>query len=340
MTPLSAVVAGLLPAYFALVMATGVVAIAAAVLGWPLVAWPLLVIAAVAYAVLWILNGWRLFRFPDRVLADLTDHARAPGFFTFVAATCILGTASVVMLGRPGLGVALWIVGIVLWTVVMYAFFAAVITREEKPSLEFGINGAWLIAAVATQAISVLGTFVSGDLEPWREMVLFFSLTMFLIGAMLYLSIITLIFYRFTFVHLTTEELGPPYWVTMGAVAISTLAGSVLLLRAGDSRLVARLEHFVAGMTLFFWATATWWIPLLLLLGFWRHVLRRMPLGYDPQYWAMVFPLGMYTLATVRLSEALDLPWLLAIPRGFFWFALAAWAATFIGLLRRLIARG
>ena len=54
----------------------------------------------------------------------------------------------------------------------------------------------------------------------------------------------------------------------------------------------------------------------------------------------MVFPLGMYTLGTLRLSEALDLPWLLAIPRAFFWFALAAWVATFAGLIRRLSGAG
>jgi len=68
-------------------------------------------------------------------------------------------------------------------------------------------------------------------------------------------------------------------------------------------------------------------------------VLQRVPLTYDPQYWGMVFPLGMYTLSTVRLSQALDLPWLLVIPRAFFWFALAAWTAAFVGLVRRLLGR-
>src|SRR5262249_58244667 len=111
------------------------------------------------------------------------------------------------------------------------------------------------------------------------EIVLFVSLAFFLHGAMLYLSIITLIFSRFTFVHLTGEELSPPYWINMGAVAITTLAGSVLILQAGDWPLVRELRPFLAGFTLFFWSAGTWWLPLLPLLGFVRHVLPRGPLA-------------------------------------------------------------
>ncbi len=56
---------------------------------------------------------------------------------------------------------ALWVAGIVLWVVVMYAFFTATVVRETKPTLETGINGAWLLAIVATQAVSVLGTLLA-----------------------------------------------------------------------------------------------------------------------------------------------------------------------------------
>jgi tellurite resistance protein TehA-like permease len=93
---------------------------------------------------------------------------------------------------------------------------------------------------------------------------------------------------------------------------------------------------FLTGFTLFFWATATWWIPLLVILGDWRHVVKRVPLVYHPVYWAIVFPLGMYTAATYQLAHALDLPFLLVIPRWFVYVALAAWLLVCAGMLARL----
>src|SRR3546814_4723917 len=76
---------------------------------------------------------------------------------------------------------------------------------------------------------------------------------MFLIGCMLYLSIITLIFYRLTFLHLTTAEFTPPYWINMGAVAITTLAGSTLILNGGDRPRFREPRPFRRGFTLSFW---------------------------------------------------------------------------------------
>jgi len=131
--------------------------------------------------------------------------------------------------------------------------------------------------------------------------------------------------------------LAPPYWINMGAMAISTLAGAVLVSRASDSDLLTALLPFVKGLTLLFWATATWWIPLLVLLGVWRHIVRKVPLTYDVVYWSAVFPLGMYTACTHRLVETVDVPFLDVVPRYFVFLALAAWALTLFGLLWRQV---
>ena len=42
----------------------------------------------------------------------------------------------------------------------------------------------------------------------------------------------------------------------------------------------------------------------------------------------------MYTTSTFHLASTFDLPPLFALPRAFFWIALAAWSATFVGLAK------
>ena len=146
----------LFPGYFALVMATGVVSIACHFMGMRMIALVLVAINWVAWPALWGLTLVRAVRFRELLLRDLSDHQRAPGFFTIVAGTCVLGTQTVVVLQATGIGIALWWLGLILWFAIMYTFFTAVTVRRRKPTLARGINGAWLIAAVATQSIVVL----------------------------------------------------------------------------------------------------------------------------------------------------------------------------------------
>ena len=324
------------PAYFAMVMATGIVSLAAHVMGFAIVGRALLWLNVVLFVALWSATAVRLVRFGREMYRDLCDHKRSVGYFTTVAGTCVLGSQMLLIGGRPRIATALWLAGLVLWGLLTYAIFTAITVRRGKPSLDKGIHGGWLVAVVATQSVSLLGGQLLDAFDAGRQPVLFLSLILWLGGGMLYTWIIALIFYRYAFFDLDPSDLSPPYWINMGAMAISTLAGTVLLSNTSRAPWLATLEPFVMGFTLLFWATATWWIPMLVILGVWRHIYRRYPLRYDPLYWGAVFPLGMYTVCTYRLVHAVEIPFLAIVPQVFVFIALSAWLLTFGGLLRSL----
>jgi tellurite resistance protein TehA-like permease len=291
----------------------------------------------VFYLVLWVLTLARIARHRDRVKADLLHHGRAVGFFTTVAATSVLGSQFAVVGGIMPVAAALWGFAVLLWALLTYVIFAILTVKADKPPLAEGINGGWLVAVVAAQSVAVLGVQIAGTFPAFEPRVLFFCLVVWLGGGMLYLWIIGLIFYRYTFFAMSPSDLAPPYWVNMGAAAISTLAGATLASAAGRSPVLGQVLPFVRGLTLMWWATATWWIPMLVILGIWRHVYRRFPLRYDPLYWGAVFPLGMYTVCTFRLARAIDAPYLSVIPSSFIYVALAAWCITMLGFVRSLL---
>ncbi|MCC6285490.1 MAG: tellurite resistance/C4-dicarboxylate transporter family protein [Phycisphaerales bacterium] len=341
---------GLLPAYFSLVMATGIVSLAAWTVGVDMLgpwcghfARGLFWLNLVFFAALWALTLLRVARHRARLLADVSDHNRGVGFFTAVPAACVLGTQTLLIADSPGAAWALWGLGAFLWVLITYTVFTALTVKAVKPALADGLSGGWLVSIVATQSVSVLAAQLASaglgaaPAGPAHDAMLFLALVLWLGGAMLYVWIISLIFYRYTFFPFKPSDLSPPYWINMGAMAISTLAGATLLLSGRDSSLIVELTPFIKGATLLFWATATWWIPMLVILGVWRHIIKKFPLRYDPLYWGAVFPLGMYAVATTRMARALNLPVLLPLPRGFLFVALAAWTLTLAGLIHRLV---
>ena len=334
-TRFSSAIAGLYPGYFALVMATGIVSIAALLEGWTPLAWVLFGINVLAYPFLVALTVARLIRWPRRLVADLLDHRRGPGFFTLVAGTAVFGNQWILLAAQPAIGMALGVLGAVLWILVTYTFFVAVVVGSSKAGVEEALSGGWLLAAVATQSLAVLATLFAPTM-PDPSAVLIAAVVLWLLGGMQYLLIIGPIFHRLVFLNMAPETWTPLFWVNSGALSITTLAGARLVASAAALPFLTEILPFIKAFSLFFWAAATWWIPLLVLIGVWRHVLRRFPLVYIPEYWGLVFPLGMYTVCTFQLVEATGLNELVAIAYVLGAIALAAWALTFFGLLRQL----
>ena len=331
----------LLPAYFALVMATGIISLASFLNGFEFFGTLLFYLNLVFLAVLAIFFTYRCFFYWRRVLIDFASYQRGPGFFTIVAALCIVGNQFVVLERNFDIARVILIAAMVLWLVIGYGFFFNITVTKNKKSLKEGISGTWLVFIVSIQGLSTLISFVSEDFGDRAYLLLFFALCLFLLGCIFYLYIMSLIIYRISFFSLHASELGAPYWINMGATAITTLAGSMLILHTQQYNFIMEILPFLKGFTLFFWAAGTWWIPLLLILGFWRHAKKKIqvpisPQGYDASYWGMVFPLGMYAVCTFRLSEALQISFLQVIPQLFIYIAIFTWVIVMIGFLRHL----
>lgn len=108
MSTLRQSIAALNPAYFALVMATGIVSLACNLLGMPLLARLLFQLNIVLAVLLTVLSTFRVILFPRRFFADLIDHNRGVGFFTTVAAYCVLGVQFLLIAKLPVVSQILW----------------------------------------------------------------------------------------------------------------------------------------------------------------------------------------------------------------------------------------
>jgi tellurite resistance protein TehA-like permease len=325
------------PAYFGFVMATGIISTGMFMLGPSWLSLALLAAATAGLAVLGVALAARLARFRDSVAADIKAPDRVFGFFTITAGLDVLGVRFAFG-GHPLVTAILAAVAAALWLVLTYGVPASLLLGRSRDSVLGGVNGSWLLWIVATQSLSLVAAILVPVWPSQSSLLAPVSVGMWSVGLLLYLMVATLILLRWLTVPMTPATLGPPYWILMGATAISVLAGARVLAVSADIPVVRATFSFVEGFTFALWAFGTWWIPLLVILGLWRHVRHHWPLTYEPTLWSVVFPLGMYSVATLAFGRAAHLTFMEPLARFMIWVALAAWglvAAAFLAQLAR-----
>jgi tellurite resistance protein TehA-like permease len=329
------------PGNFALVMATGILSVGFRTLGLATLGDVLAVVAVLAWIVLVGMSMLRLLWHPSAVRVDLLNPRMVFAYFTLVAATSIVG----LLLHQAGfhtLAMACWVMAFTAWCLLLYLAFSVLtfLTHESNVNI---VHGGWLIAIVGTQSLVLLGARIAPDLGPYAVAMMVEVYMLWGLGLAFYGIFVTLFCYRIFFLALKAQDIGPLLWVVMGAAAVSANAGTTLITEDARLPFLAAQRPFIDGITLMTFSWATWWIPMLLLFGVWKHGVNRIPLRYEPVMWSAVFPLGMYAVASARLGLAAEFPPLQWISRGMIWVALAAWllvAGAFVLRLGRAVSAG
>jgi len=323
------------PGYFALVMGTSITSMGFYLIDAAVVSRVLLAIAALSYVILWVLFIARAVKFPTQTVSDMRNPEKAFAYFTIVAGTDVLGVR-LMYEGFAGIAVTMFLVGAVLWFVFGYVLpWQVLMTRDGLPILT-RTNGTWYIWSVASQSLAIGMTALRPHLDGSARWVGIIAVMSWSVGVALYIGVSVLVALRIIHFGITPAQFEPPYWVAMGAMAIAVVAGSNIVAMK-STPMVDAIRELVAGTVVAFWCFAAWLIPMLLGAGLWRHVLNKVPLKYVPTLWSMVFPMGMFAVASLNIGRVDSLPLVESIGHGFLYFAALVWLIVFVAMLRNIV---
>ncbi len=326
------------PASFAFVMATGIVSSALLDAGWTRTSWTLLCIAAAGLVVLLVGLVGRLLTHTNDAVADFRNPHKGFGYLTVVAAINVVGIGF-----HPVAPAATWIMAAMsmpLWLFLAYGVPLSMMLRTEigetrRPRL-LPVDGTWFLWVVSTQSLSMAAASLASGGSSVRLLsdaaVAFWG-----VGIMLYFTLTTLVMLRLLTGGENLGGIVPTNWIFMGATAITVLAGSMILHLPSEVPVIAVAGATVGGISYLLWAFGLWWVPLLVAFGFWRHVVRREPLRYGTSLWSIVFPLGMFAVATFRFGKENHMPLVAWVGDVTTWVAVAAWLAVALGMLLTFI---
>jgi len=310
------------PNWFAATMGTGVLALALAQL--PLAIPGLRAVAeglwlfnillftlfTVAYAARWIL----FFDEAQRIFG----HSTVSMFF----GTIPMGLATIIngflLFGLPrwGDGV-IQLVEVLWWIDVAMSLGCGVLipymmfTRQEHSIDQ--MTAVWLLPVVAAEVAAASGGLLAPHLTDahGQLFVLTTSYVLWAFSLPVAFSILTILLLRMALHKLPHENMAASSWLALGPIGTGALG---MLLLGGEAPAIFAANGLpgvgeiasglglVAGITL--WGFGLWWMLMALLITV-RYLRDGIP--FNLGWWGFTFPLGVYSLATLKLASILNL---------------------------------
>lgn len=305
---------------FNVVMATAVVSIASRDAGLEALSIVLLWAAVAAFVSLAALDLW-LVRHPLAMLRRAGQPGQGFHALGFVADGCVLGVR-IVGSGTAALTIAaiLLACGLVLWVLIV-----AAVAVEHGRDGAAQPRGEWLLTVVATEGLAILAARIAAhEHVPALHAV---ATALWIAGGVAYVVVGYLLARRAAEPGFGLADITPDWWIVMGAPAIWCVAAvAVTGAHPGTAGAAAAIVA---------WALAS--VMLIVIVAADGLRVRRFGVRFSPERWTMVFPLGMYCVASWMLGQSLGADWLSQLGRAWLAVALASWAAVAYGELRHLL---
>lgn len=310
------------PNWFAATMGTGVLALALAQLpvstpglhalaeGLWLLNIGLFVLFTAMYAARWVM----FFDEARRIFG----HSTVSMFF----GTIPMGLATIIngflLFGLPRWGDGVIHVAEVLWwldvamslacgVLIPYMMF----TRQEHSIDQ--MTAVWLLPVVAAEVAAASGGLLAPHLADAHSqlVVLVTSYVLWAFSLPVAFSILTILLLRMALHKLPHENMAASSWLALGPIGTGALG---MLLMGADAPAIfaanglpgigeiAEGLGLVAGITL--WGFGLWWMLIALLITV-RYLRAGIP--FNLGWWGFTFPLGVYSLTTLKLASTLNL---------------------------------
>lgn len=310
------------PNWFAATMGTGVLALALAQLpiklpGLYAVAeglWLLTIGLFVLFSLLYTARWVMFFHEARRIFG----HSTVSMFF----GTIPMGLATIIngllLFGLPRWGSAVVPLAEALWWLdVAMALACGVLipfmmfTRQEHSIDQ--MTAVWLLPVVAAEVAAASGGLLAPHLADAHSqlVMLVTSYVLWAFSLPVAFSILTILMLRMALHKLPPANMAASSWLALGPIGTGALG---MLLLGGDAPAIFAANGLpgvgemasglglVAGITL--WGFGLWWMLIAVLITL-RYLRGGIP--FNLGWWGFTFPLGVYSLATLKLASVLHL---------------------------------
>ncbi len=245
-------------------------------------------------------------------------HSTVSMFF----GTIPMGMATIIngilVFGLPRWGVSVIPVAHILWWIdVAMALICGVaipymmFTRQEHKLEQ--MTAVWLLPVVAAEVAAVSGGLLVSYItdESFRFLILITSYVLWAYSVPVAFSILVILLIRMAVHKLPHESMAASGWLSLGPIGTGALGmfiiGGVAPAIFAENNLasigeIAKGIGFICGII--FWGCGLWWMTLSVLITI-RYFRTGIP--FNLGWWGFTFPLGVYSLATLKLATLTEL---------------------------------